>query len=118
MADDTKSKIREFAYQAMDSLTASLIIDDYDAGSAKYCGTVLCVFDSSKGSHNLWFLSFERIDKNDDITKRAHIREVLADYGLEKFFDEEVSCLELVLFSLKLAFFGLRLAFFGLRLAF
>jgi len=113
MADETKTRIREFAYQAMNSLTASLVIDDYDARSAKYCGVVLCIFDPTKGSHDMWFLSFERIDKNTDVAKRAHVREVLVDYGLEIFFDDQVDSLKLALFSLRLAFYNLRLAFSG-----
>jgi hypothetical protein len=57
-----------------------------------------------KASHDLWFLSFERMDNATDAARRAHVRQVLAEYGLEEFFDEGVSNFRLTLFNLRLAF--------------
>jgi hypothetical protein len=87
--------MKRLAAQLASQNRLAIVLDNYDHHGAKYCGIVLCAV-ASDGKCLRWFLSFKRVHDSTDKGMRAHLREILSQYGLEDHFDRKVRKFKIV----------------------
>ena len=93
MSSEVTLQIQNEACQIMDENNGTIIVDGYQQNGIHYLGVLLLSFNSERREHDKYLLAFRRVDIQTDEAVRAHVREVLVKFGIEKFFDEKVTLL-------------------------
>ncbi|CAG5105805.1 Oidioi.mRNA.OKI2018_I69.chr1.g2469.t1.cds [Oikopleura dioica] len=83
-------RIEKRAVQLANEGRVAICLDNYDHQSAKYCGILLCTFGTEGTKCLRWFISFRRVLDCSDEGMRTHLREILAEYGLQDHYDRKV----------------------------